>query len=169
MKKTISLMAAVCAAVLVFCSCTPAQVKEAENVISRTFGTLPSNVEFSLLEKPDSLDTYALTVENDVLTVEGTSAVALCKGFYDYILANGYGIASWTGDRLDFPADLADQPRTVVTSPFCDRLYYNVCTYGYTTPFWGWDEGEKEIDWIALHGFSMPLAPIAGEYGRSLA
>jgi Alpha-N-acetylglucosaminidase (NAGLU). len=39
----------------------------------------------------------------------------------------------------------------------------NVCTFGYTTPFWGWAEWEREIDWMALHGFDMPLAPIAGE------
>lgn len=148
---------------ILFCSCTPSQVKEAEGVVERTFGEIPSNVEFVLLDKPDSMDTYALSVQDDVLTVEGTSTVALCKGFYDYVLANGYGIASWTGDRLDFPSELEDMPRKSVTSPFCDRLYYNVCTYGYTTPFWGWDEWEREIDWIALHGFSMPLAPIAGE------
>ena len=163
MKKTISFVAMALLAVSVFCSCRPSQVKEAENVVSRTFGNLPANVEFVMMDKTDSLDSYALSVKDDVLTVEGTSAVALCKGFYDYILANGYGVASWTGNRLEFPAELEDAARTVVTSPFSDRLYYNVCTYGYTTPFWGWEEWENEIDWIALHGFSMPLAPIAGE------
>ena len=134
MKKTISFVAMALLAVSVFCSCRPSQVKEAENVVSRTFGNLPANVEFVMMDKTDSLDSYALSVKDDVLTVEGTSAVALCKGFYDYILANGYGLASWTGNRLEFPAELEDAARTVVTSPFSDRLYYNVCTYGYTTP-----------------------------------
>ena len=156
----------IAAAWLTLCSCVSAPVKEARGVIERAFGKVPANVEFSMLEKPDSLDTYALSVKGGVLTVEGTSTIALCKGFYDYILENGYGISSWTGDRLEFPSDLKDMERKSVTSPFCDRLYYNVCTYGYTTPFWGWDEWEKEIDWIALHGFSMPLAPIAGEADR---
>ena len=150
-------------ALAVLSSCTPAPVREAEGVIERTFGAVPSNVEFAMLEKPDSLDTYALSVKDGVLKVEGTSAIALCRGFYDFVLENGYGIASWTGDRLEFPSELADMARKSVTTPFCDRLYYNVCTYGYTSPFWGWKEWEKEIDWIALHGFSMPLAPIAGE------
>lgn len=163
MKKTFASAVAMLALISVLCSCCPAQVKEVENVISRTFGILPSNVEFSVIDKVDSLDSYILSVEDDVLTVEGTSVVALCKGFYDYVLSNGYGVASWTGNRLEFPAELADLPRKEVKSPFTDRLYYNVCTYGYTTPFWGWKEWEKEIDWIALHGFSMPLAPIAGE------
>ena len=163
MKNAVSILAVICAALYVFCSCKPDEVKEAENVITRTFGNLPSNVELVMMAKTDSLDRYALEVKNNILTVEGTSAVAICKGFYDYIFTNGYGLTSWTGSRLDFPAELSDASRKVVTSPFCDRLYYNVCTYGYTTPFWGWEEWEKEIDWIALHGFSMPLAPIAGE------
>lgn len=144
-------------------SCTPAQIREAESVIERTFGSVPSNVEFSLLEKKDSLDMYAVSVHDGCLKVEGTSSIALCKGFYDFILENGYGIASWTGNRLEFPEFLADCPRKEVRTPFRDRLYYNVCTYGYTTPFWDWDQWEKEIDWMALHGFTMPLAPIAGE------
>lgn len=144
-------------------SCKSKQIKEAENVIERTFGVLPSNIEFELLDKPDSLDTYALSVKENTLKVEGTSTIALCRGFYDYVLENGYGISSWTGNRLDFPLELSDMPRKSVTSPFSDRLYYNVCTFGYTTPFWGWKEWEREIDWIALHGFTMPLAPIAGE------
>lgn len=133
-------------ALAVLSSCTPAPVKEAEGVIERTFGAVPSNVEFAMLEKPDSLDTYALSVKDGVLKVEGTSAIALCRGFYDFVLENGYGIASWTGDRLEFPSELADMARKSVTTPFCDRLYYNVCTYGYTSPFWGWKEWEKEID-----------------------
>jgi alpha-N-acetylglucosaminidase len=153
----------IAAAWFTLCSCVSAPVKEARGVIERAFGKVPANVEFSMLEKPDSLDTYALSVKDGVLTVEGTSTIALCKGFYDYILANGYGISSWTGNRLDLPSKFEDMERKSVTSPFCDRLYYNVCTFGYTTPFWGWEEWEKEIDWIALHGFTMPLAPIAGE------
>lgn len=157
------ILISIAAAWLMLCSCVSTPVKEAKGVIERAFGKVPANVEFSMLEKPDSLDTYALSVKDGVLTVEGTSTIALCKGFYDYILANGYGISSWTGNRLDFPAKLEDMERKSVTSPFCDRLYYNVCTFGYTTPFWGWEEWEKEIDWIALHGFTMPLAPIAGE------
>ncbi len=95
-------------------SCTPAQIREAESVIERTFGSVPSNVEFSLLEKEDSLDMYAVSVHDGCLKVEGTSSIALCKGFYDFILENGYGIASWTGNRLEFPEFLADCPRKEV-------------------------------------------------------
>ncbi len=146
------------------CGCIGSpEVREAENVIKRTFDRMPRNVEFVYVPSADSLDRYALSVSDGTLTVEGSSPVAICKGFYDYILQNGYGLASWTGDRLELPSRLPDMERKEVVSPFSDRLYYNVCTYGYTTPFWKWDKWEEELDWIALHGFDMVLAPIAGE------
>ena len=40
--------------------CVNTAVKEAENVIERTFGLVPSNVRLVLMDRPDSLDTYAL-------------------------------------------------------------------------------------------------------------
>ena len=39
----------------------------------------------------------------------------------------------------------------------------NVCTFGYTTPYWDWERWEKEIDRMALYGVNMPLATVASE------
>lgn len=140
-----------------------AKAVEVRKIIGRTFGTVPANVRFSLVGKTVETDSYSISVSDDILSVEGTSTVALARGFYDYVLENGYGISSWTGDRLDFPKHLPDLARREVVSPFRYRLYYNVCTFGYTTPFWKWEDWEHEIDWMALHGFDLPLAPIASE------
>ena len=132
--------------------------------MERTFGQVPANVELSIVPKSGETDSYAWEVSAEgVLTVEGTSAIALTKGFYDYVLNGGYGISSWTADRLDLPANLPACERVEKTSPFRNHLFYNVCTYGYTSPFWGWEQWEHELDWLALHGFDMPLSPIAGE------
>ena len=132
--------------------------------MERTFGQVPANVELSIVPKSGDTDSYAWEVSAEgILTVEGTSAIALTKGFYDYVLNGGYGISSWTADRLDLPANLPACERVEKTSPFRNHLFYNVCTYGYTSPFWGWEQWEHELDWLALHGFDMPLSPIAGE------
>lgn len=145
-------------------SCRPAEEKEAEAVIRRTFGQVPARVTFRYTEQPaDRPDAYTLTVENGKLIVSGTSAVALCKGFHDYIQDRGYGCVTWSGSRLDLPPSLPEMERTTTVSPYERHLFYNVCTFGYTTAFWGWEEWEKEIDWLALHGFDMPLAPVATE------
>ncbi len=135
----------------------------AKEVVTRCFGFFPKNVFFKYVPKVGDTDFYALSVTKGKLTVEGSSPVAICKGFNDYIFENGYGIVSWTGNRLSMPKHLPDMTRKETVSPYQHHLYYNVCTYGYTTPFWGWERWEKEIDWMAMHGFDMPLAPIAGE------
>lgn len=140
-------------------------VREAQAVIERTFGEFPRHVTMKMQPKTDAdaCDWFEYGVKRGVLRIEGNSVTALCRGFYDYVVRNGYGIASWSGNRLELPERLPDNGTVHVESPFRHRLYYNVCTNGYTTPFWGWDEWEREIDWMALHGFDMPLAPIAGE------
>ncbi|MCI2081824.1 MAG: alpha-N-acetylglucosaminidase [Bacteroidales bacterium] len=164
MKKNLLLITA--AIVVLLAGCTPRVLtpeQNAEGVVRRTFGSMPGNVVFAQIPAEDSLDVYLLEVKDGCLKVSGSTPVAMCRGFYDYIESNGYGMATWSGNRLALPDSLPDMAAKKVVSPFRDHLYYNVCTYGYTTPFWGWEQWQKEIDWMALHGIDMPLAPIGGE------
>lgn len=164
MKKLLLLIAACCGLCLPVEASEPEAVTAAREVIVRTLGRMPANIELALCDKNgDECDSYTLLAENGVLRIGGTSCVALCKAFHDYMLSEGYGVANWSGNRFELPDAFPDRTLRRVRSPFRDHLYYNVCTYGYTTPFWGWEEWEREIDWMALHGFDMPLAPIAGE------
>lgn len=164
-----AISAAIAAAVLSSCSGGIVQTDGSEGaeaakaVVERTFGRFPSNVRFEIYAPGDSSLQYTTEVSDGALTVKGSTPVAICRGFYDYILRGGYGIASWTGNRLNLPRRLPDEAEREVVSPYRMHLYQNVCTYGYTYPFWGWEQWEKEIDWMALHGFDMPLSPIGGE------
>lgn len=139
-------------------------VDEAYGVLERTLGRRPENVVLSLTDKaPSGCDRYTLEARDGKLLVSGSSAVALCRGFYDYVSTHGYGVCGWSGSRFDLPERFPASPLQETVSPFERRLYMNVCTYGYTMPYWGWEEWQREIDWMALHGFDMPLTPIAGE------
>ena len=89
--------------------------------------------------------------------------MAVCRGFYDYVTSNHYGISTWTINNIVLPEKLADQPLKLVTTPFVLRQYMNVCTLGYTMPYWKWEDWEKELDRMALHGVNMPLSPIGSE------
>ena len=69
----------------------------AQGVIERFVGEMPGNVSLVLdpsLEK-DGCDAYRYSVRRGRLTVEGSSQVALCKGFHDY--ARRHGIVSGHG------------------------------------------------------------------------
>lgn len=161
MKKVIILSVI---AVWATCSLIHANnVQEARGVILRAVGYFPKHVVLTSISRDGDTDRYATYTRKGILYVEGSSAVAICRGFYEYVSQNGYGVYNWSGSRFDFPQQFPDSERREVRSPFKHRLYMNVCTFGYTSPFWDWKRWEKEIDWMALHGFDMPLAPIANE------
>lgn len=101
--------------------------------------------------------------DDGTLRVTASSPVALCRGFYDFMKSNGGGICSWSGSNLRFPPQNVAAAEKETVSPFDHHYMFNVVTYGYTMPYWTWDRWEKEIDWMALHGFDMPLALVGYE------
>ena len=101
--------------------------------------------------------------DDGTLTVTASGPVALCRGFYDFMKSNGGGICSWSGSNLHFPPQNVAAAEKETVSPFDHHYMFNVVTYGYTMPYWTWDRWEKEIDWMALHGFDMPLALVGYE------
>ena len=98
------------------------------------------------------------------LALNGESPVEVCRAFYDYARARGMGQISWAeGIHFRIPDVWPDSPPTAVASPFAIRHAYNAVTAGYTFPFWTWERWERELDWQALHGFNMLMAPVATE------
>jgi hypothetical protein len=43
------------------------------------------------------------------------------------------------------------------------RYYLNVVTYSYSLAWWGWARWEEELDWMALRGVNVALAPVGHE------
>ena len=50
-----------------------------------------------------------------------------------------------------------------VRSPFRYRYALNYCTYNYTYSFYDWNDWERELDWMALNGVNLMLAPLGTE------
>lgn len=151
--------------ILASSSCLYAQnsIREAREVIHRFAGEFPAKLKLSFIDKENSCDVFETKVRNGELEIRGSSGVALCRGFYDFIKSNHAGISAWSGNRCIFPASLPENMEKRVVSPFPRHYYYNVVTYGYTLPYWDWQRWEEEIDWMALHGVDMPLALVANE------
>lgn len=155
---SLSLLLAVCAMVY------SQPVQEVGRVIERyAMGRkVPVKVSVSL-DKRNGCDVFETSVKNGKLHINASSGVAACRAFYEYVKSQGAGIVSWSGNRLELPAELADLDKRTVISPFKHHYYFNVVTFGYTTPYWDWARWEREIDWMALHGIDMPLALVANE------
>ncbi len=143
-----------------------AALESARGVLSRTLGQEQAKgIKLKLLDQPNDRNhsVYQYSAENGVLTVSGSSAVAICKGVYTYLRENNIGTVGWAGPRLNLADRWPDAPLTRGSSPFKIRHCYNVCTFGYTTAYWTWERWEQELDWLAMHGFNMIMAPVATE------
>ena len=146
----------------VVCSLQATQTDAARELICR----VTHNVSFpvSLKISKQGNDTYYhYAVTDGVLSITASDNVSLCRGFYDYVKSNGWGLYTWSGNNMQLPVCLPEHDSVAVISPFANHYYFNVCTYGYTMPYWNWERWEKEIDWMALHGVNMPLALVGYE------
>jgi alpha-N-acetylglucosaminidase len=143
---------------------SPSPAAAAHNVLQRVIGQRADEFTFESIPQADSgEDVYEAKASGGKVTVRGNSAVSMCRGAYDYLRAKCHCMFGWEGENMDLPTKLPDMGKHRVVSPYALRQDYNVCTFGYTTAYWGWDQWQHEIDWMALHGINMPLAEVATE------
>lgn len=133
-------------------------------VLERVTGNKDLSGKIVLEKKRSKSNTFFEHHSKDgILYVSGSDNVALCRGFYDYMKQNRYGLKTWSGSSLSVPETFPDETIRKVVSPFANHYYFNVCTYGYSMPYWDWARWEQEIDWMALHGINMPLTLVGYE------
>jgi alpha-N-acetylglucosaminidase len=143
----------------VFASVPSPALEAARGVLQRTVGPSVSHFQLAALPaRPDGLDAFEVAASNGTVHIKGTSAVAICRGAYEYLKAACHVQVSWNGGPLTLPKQLPDYAKRDVVGPNKWRHYFNICTFGYTTVWWDWGRWQKEIDWMALHGINMPLA-----------
>jgi alpha-N-acetylglucosaminidase len=126
--------------------------------LARLFPNRISDFDLRWISPDQGHETYVVSAVGGRVEVKGSSAVALCRGVYAYLRETGSGMVGWGGLRLELPPRLPDLSERRVVCPYKFIQYYNVCTFGYTTAFWNWGRWERELDWMALHGITMPLA-----------
>lgn len=100
------------------------------------------------------------------LIVTASSGIAATRGFYDTIKEPLTVEVAWEGIHLnnekdaieEFFENLKNSTQTMVAES--EFIYYqNVCTWSYSFPWWTMDDWIRHIDWMALHGINLVLAP----------
>lgn len=137
------------------------QIEAARDIIQRMVpesGIEQGKIVLGLIGKENDLDVFEISSSNDKLTIKGSSGVAICHGFYLWMKKYEFGIITYNGRRINWPKVIPDTSSWRVVTPVKYHYNYNVVTFGYTMPYWGWDRWRQEIDWMALHGYDMPLS-----------
>jgi alpha-N-acetylglucosaminidase len=106
---------------------------------------------------------YAYEARGGVLTVAATDGVRASVALHHY-LRDRCGMSVGWDTVLPLPVtSLPDAPPRQGAPRVREGYYFNFCTFSYTMPYWDWADWEREIDWMALHGITMPLAATGHE------
>lgn len=120
---------------------------------------------FSFIQVEDSIDFFEVSSEGKRVVVKGNNANSMAVGLNHY-LKNYCGVTvSWyADDPVEYPSIMPAVEEPVrVEACVKERFFLNYCTFGYTMPWWKWEDWERFIDWMALNGVTMPLATTGQE------
>ena len=142
---------------LALISCATQEEKVVKSLAGRVLPSCASHFIFEQTEGEN--DAFELEQKGSKLVVRGNNANSMAYGLNYYLNNYCNTTVSWyAGDPLVLPEVLPAVPEKVCVDAIAkDRFFLNYCTYGYTMPWWGWKEWEWMIDWMALHGVTMPL------------
>ena len=108
----------------------------------------------------DTTDFFTLSQEGRKIAIGGNNANSMAVGlnyYLKYYCHVNIGWFAWDKGTMPRVLPRIEEPvRRDARVP--ERFFLNYCTYGYTMPWWKWEEWEHFIDWMALNGINLPLA-----------
>ena len=115
---------------------------------------------FELTDQQSPEDFFELDTKRGKVLIRGNNYLSIAVGLNWYLKYYAGIQISWNNPhprlsnvRLPKPK----QPERHSTDMLV-RYYMNYCTFSYSTAFWDWKRWEQEIDWMALHGITLPLS-----------
>jgi alpha-N-acetylglucosaminidase len=142
---------------------TPAE-DAARGLVGRVLPEHASHIDVAEIPADAGRDVFEIESHGDRLELRGNKALSMASGLAWYLENVAHRQLSWLGDNLEIAGPLPAVPSRVrVVAPFAQRAYLNYCTFSYTMAFWDRARWEREIDWMALHGVTTPLATTGQE------
>ena len=143
---------------LAFVSCKTDDERAAEALARRVMGDKAKVVVFEQIT--DTVDRYELLQNGSKVLIRGNNANSMAVGLNRYIQQYCLANVSWHDyNPVQLPDVMPAVPeRVTATAELPERFFLNYCTFGYTMPWWKWEQWERFIDWMALNGVNMPLA-----------
>ncbi|TKG94400.1 alpha-N-acetylglucosaminidase [Puteibacter caeruleilacunae] len=146
---------------LMFSGCTEesAEVNSMNQLVERLVPELSGKVIFKTIDTSES-DVFELSTSKNKLIIKGNSQLSMAVGLNYYLKYYCNTHISWyAGNAIHLPENLPMIDGVVKKeAKVKNRFFLNYCTFGYTMPWWDWNDWEHFIDWMALNGVNMPLA-----------
>ncbi|CAG9786889.1 unnamed protein product [Diatraea saccharalis] len=141
---------------------TPASVQQqaAIDIIAKYSNQVIVEVNPILFQ--NNKDVFSLRTSQGQLRIRASTGVAAVWGFNYYLKKYCKSQIAWQNQRLAIPDPLPEVDEFVVASDRF-RYYQNVCTASYSFVWWNSDDWKNHVEWMALNGINLALAPVAQE------
>ncbi|XP_073954416.1 N-acetyl-alpha-glucosaminidase [Choristoneura fumiferana] len=136
------------------------QQTAASNIISKYISNVV--VEVNPILFSDKKDVFSLRTNQGQLHIRASTGVAAVWGFNYYLKKYCKSHIGWQNQRISIPSTLPEVDE-VVTANDRFRYYQNVCTASYSFVWWTAPDWNNHVEWMALNGINLALAPIAQE------
>ncbi len=158
--KKIFLIALICSLLSVSCTKkeTDPEVITMRGLVNRVIPEFSDQIKLERLN--DTVDRYEFETVKDKLVIRGNNANSMAVGLNRYLKYYCHAEFPWfMEEALEMPAELPQVPAKVSEKARVpERFFLNYCTFGYTMPWWSWEQWEHFIDWMAMNGINLPLA-----------
>ena len=135
-----------------------------KEIASRRTPWLAPSLSFSHIPAQDGKDVFELSTANNKINIAASNANAAAEGLGWYLKYYCKRSLSHLGDNL-VPVKVLPQivGKIRIVSPYPFRYALNYCTISYSMSFYKWEDWERELDWMALNGVNLILAPVGME------
>ena len=149
---------AVMAVVPVMSSCTKKSDPAVRALAERLMDDKADMFVFEHLE--DTADCFEVESVGRKIVIRGNNPNSMAVGLNWYLKNCCLVTVSWyASNPVELPSVLPRVDEKVrIRARTGERFFLNYCTFGYTMPWWKWEDWERFIDWMALNGVTMPLA-----------
>ena len=146
------------AAMLAVLGCQEPAERAAAEMARRIAPEYSNRIAFR--QTADSTESYSIQARGRKVLISGSGANSMAAGLGRYLSDVCGADISW--ERVH-PVELPSRmplPDSLISCRALvpERFFLNYCTFGYTMPWWQWEDWERFIDWMAMQGINMPLA-----------
>lgn len=112
----------------------------------------------------DGEEYFRVECKNEKIHITADSRVNAIHGFYCYLKKYCGVQLSWCGNRkIDIDKIVTFEGAYTKRIEQKYRVYLNYCTLSYSMCWWGLERWQSEIDFMAMNGINMTLAPVGSE------
>jgi alpha-N-acetylglucosaminidase len=143
----------------VFPRSTDDKEKTVYDLIKRVVPSHADQFVIGFIEKKQGKDCFEIESAGKKIILRGNNGISIASALNYYLENFTHCSITWNGTNMQLPKTLPLVAKKVTKeTPYQYRYYLNYCTFNYTMSWWGWERWQKEIDWMAMKGISMPLA-----------